>query len=135
MRAVPVAAPPGPGGASPPIPGAGVGAPPGGAPTPPGVAFPGNTSPAVAPVGTPVNPPPPEGLLAAPTARPNEPLTAGLPTGAGPGPEALVNGWGTGASGVGEQTTGQLLRALASRPGAGSTLQAMADIAASNQRS
>lgn len=27
--------------------------------------------------------------LSAPTARPNEPITAGLPTGAGPGPEAL----------------------------------------------
>lgn len=30
------------------------------------------------------------GLLTAPTARPNEPITAGLPSGPGPGPEALL---------------------------------------------
>lgn len=30
------------------------------------------------------------GLLTAPTNRPNEPLTAGLPSGPGPGPEAMM---------------------------------------------
>jgi hypothetical protein len=33
--------------------------------------------------------------LDAPTARPSEPLTAGAPVGAGPGPEALVGGGGS----------------------------------------
>ena len=33
--------------------------------------------------------PPDPGLLSAPSARPNEPVTAGVPIGAGPGPEAL----------------------------------------------
>lgn len=35
---------------------------------------------------------PPPGMLAQPTARPGEPVTAGLPIGAGPGPEALAGG-------------------------------------------
>jgi hypothetical protein len=35
---------------------------------------------------------PPTNLLTAPTARPNEPLTAGLPIGPGPGPEVLASG-------------------------------------------
>lgn len=42
-----------------------------------------------------VSPPPEPGMLHAPSARPGEPLTAGLPVGAGPGPEAntaLVGG-------------------------------------------
>lgn len=54
-------------------------------------------APAAAPSGGPVSsqPGPPLvtpgslGALNAPSVRPNEPLTAGLPTGAGPGPEAL----------------------------------------------
>ena len=37
-------------------------------------------------------PPPDPGMLAAPTARPGEPVTAGLPIGAGPGPSALATG-------------------------------------------
>jgi hypothetical protein len=75
-------------------------------------------------------PPIPEGgILNQPTNRPNEPLTAGLPIGPGPGTEALVNGWGTGTQGGGEQTTADLLRGLATRPGAGSTLAAMANLA------
>lgn len=36
--------------------------------------------------------PPDPGLLHAPTARPNEPVTAGVPMGAGPGPEANAMG-------------------------------------------
>lgn len=44
----------------------------------------------------PTAPPPPEpGLLGSPSARPNEPLTAGMPIGVGPGPDVnspLVGG-------------------------------------------
>lgn len=51
----------------------------------------------VVPMGAPVAPQPQQpsiqpgsmGPLDRPTARPNEPLTAGMPFGAGPGPEAL----------------------------------------------
>lgn len=39
----------------------------------------------------PMAPPRPTTPLGAPTTRPNEPVTAGLPTGAGPGPEVLMN--------------------------------------------
>lgn len=35
---------------------------------------------------------PPTNLLTQPSARPNEPLTAGLPIGPGPGPEVLASG-------------------------------------------
>lgn len=37
-------------------------------------------------------PPPPEGGIARPTERPTQPVTAGLSTGPGPGPEALPMG-------------------------------------------
>ena len=36
-----------------------------------------------------MEPPPPGGLLGQPSARPNEPITAGMAMGAGPGPEAV----------------------------------------------
>ena len=36
-----------------------------------------------------MDPGPPGGLLPQPSARPNEPITAGMPMGAGPGPEAI----------------------------------------------
>ena len=36
-----------------------------------------------------MQPPPPGGILGQPTGRPNEPITAGLGIGAGPGPEVL----------------------------------------------
>ncbi len=63
--------------APPPAPGTGGAAPQGGpAPAPGGAPMPN-----IAPGGL--------GGLADPTARPDEPLTAGLPTGPGPGPEAL----------------------------------------------
>jgi hypothetical protein len=44
--------------------------------------------------GAPVGPQP--APLNASTQRPNEPLTAGIPTGPGPGPEVLSGGAGTG---------------------------------------
>lgn len=69
----------------------------GGGPVPP------NAPPAVAP-----SPGPPPTPLDAPTQRPNEPVTAGLPIGPGPGPEAL------GANMVpNPQTLGELLDRLA----------------------
>ena len=51
-----------------------------------------------------------------PTARPNEPVTAGLPLGPGPGPEAIT---GVGAGGFGHSATADLLSQLAAVPGAG----------------
>lgn len=66
---------------------------------------PGGLPPSSGPVGTPAPGPAtieqalaaagaaegaPGGLLTGPSRRPNEPLTAGLPTGEGPGPEALA---------------------------------------------
>lgn len=63
-------------------------------------AVPSPSSPAQAGSAPPVSPPggaapvPPGGLgpLTAMTGRPNEPLTAGMPTGPGPGPEVLDQG-------------------------------------------
>jgi len=50
-----------------------------------------------------------------PTARPNEPVTAGIPLGPGPGPEALT---GVGAGGFGHSATADMLSQLAAVPGA-----------------
>ena len=61
-------------------------------------------------------PPPGSLLFTHPTTRPTEPITAGMPFGPGPGPEAL----GQGPS-VADQ-----LSALASMPNASSTLQDLA---------
>lgn len=88
---------------------------------------PAPTAPAIG--GTPASAPPPEseaerymrmldaakaatpstGLLTQPTARPDEPVTAGLPIGAGPGPEILQARTSTPA--------GDLLRRLSSATG------------------
>ena len=62
-----------------------------------------------------------------PTQRPNEPVTAGLPTGPGPGPEALT---GVGAAGFGHASTAQLLNSLAQIPGATRDVQDLANYAA-----
>lgn len=64
---------------------------------------PGAPSPAPGPLPGQVTP------LDAPTQRPGEPLTAGLPVGAGPGPEAL------GALGGGGEDVATQLRAIYSR--------------------
>lgn len=53
------------------------------APAAPATGGPGASSPAPGPLPGTLTP------LDAPTQRPNEPFTAGMPTGAGPGPEAL----------------------------------------------
>jgi hypothetical protein len=86
------------------------------APTPPGAAMPGELP-----------------WTNTPTQRPNEPITAGLPTGPGAGPEALVNGWGTGQSDVAQQSVGSLITALANQPGASSTLRGLAQLAQANK--
>lgn len=61
-----------------------------------------------------------------PTERPNEPVTAGIPMGAGPGPEALT---GVGAGGFGHAATADLLTQLAAVPGAGDDVRALANYA------
>lgn len=58
--------------------------------------------------------PPAGSMLAGPTTAPNEPLTAGIPLGAGPGPEALP---GLGAP-ARYDTVNQLLTQLAASPDA-----------------
>ena len=105
QRAVPVAAPPGQPGA--PSPAAAS------APTPaPSGPTGGAPSPGLPPVSGP-------GILPFlhPSNRPSEPVTAGLPTGAGPGPEALT---GVGAvvanQSVEQGTLKNLLASLASAP-------------------
>ena len=57
--------------------------------------------------------------LDAPSARPNEPITAGLPVGGGPGPEAvglLAANTDTGAKDLAQYLP--MLEFMASRPGA-----------------
>ena len=51
------------------------------------------------PPGPMLAPPDPAGHLMNPTARPNEPVTAGLPSGPGPGPEAMTGLGQPGAPG------------------------------------
>jgi len=58
----------------------------------------------------------------APTSRPDEPVTAGLPTGPGPGPEAL------GATGP---TFDQIIRSVASSPHASAVATQIANVARS----
>lgn len=92
QQAIPLPAqspPPGPSG-----PPAAGGAP---APSPSGAALGGGVSPGDL------------GALHAPSQRPNEPLTAGLPTGPGPGPEAV------GLAGPGDDTTLATLKGLLAR--------------------
>lgn len=65
-----------------------------------------------APAAPPIAPEP--GMLHAPTTRPNEPVTAGLPIGAGPGTEAL------GALGANDdQVIANLYRAYQNNPNEG----------------
>lgn len=112
-------------------------------PTAPQVGAPGQgppvagNAPTPAQAGQPMTPAnvPPGGILNQPTARPEEPVMAGVSRGEGPGPEAMVNGWGTRPpQSVPETTTADLLRALQGRPGATSTLTGMAQLAQANMR-
>lgn len=102
-------------------------------------------TPATAPSGgggagqslSPAQPSPPQGPypgeltpLTAPTQRPNEPVTAGLSVGPGPGPEANV---GVGSAGMVHQNVANLLGALAQVPGATPDVAALAQYAASGR--
>ena len=66
-------------------------------------------------------------LLNRPTDRPNEPVTAGLPVGPGPGPEAL-SGVGAAArdNAVEQGTLANLLQSMASQPNAPTAVKALA---------
>jgi hypothetical protein len=65
-----------------------------------------------------------------PSQRPNEPITAGLPMGPGPGPEALT---GLMAQGADHTNATQLLQQLARIPGASKEVQQLAQYAASGR--
>ena len=65
-----------------------------------------------------------------PSNRPNEPVTAGLPTGAGPGPEALTGVGAIAANQAVEQgTLKNLLATLANAPASSSSIRDLADVA------
>ena len=65
-----------------------------------------------------------------PTNRPNEPVTAGLPTGAGPGPEALTGVGAIAANQAVEQgTLKNLLATLANAPASSSAIRDLAAVA------
>ncbi len=65
-----------------------------------------------------------------PTNRPNEPVTAGLPTGAGPGPEALTGVGAIAANQAVEQgTLKNLLGSLANGPASSSAVRDLAAVA------
>jgi hypothetical protein len=115
QRAVPVAAPAGP--TPPPTPAA--------APLTPAPTGPSGPPTGLRPVSGP-------GILPFlhPTNRPNEPVTAGLPTGAGPGPEALTGVGAIAANQAVEQgTLKNLLATLANAPASSSSIRDLADVA------
>ena len=113
-----------------------VSAPPQGAPQSPT----GNPAPDL-PAGQPPTPPqitPPGigkgnaglGLWTHPSERPNEPITAGLATGAGPGPEALTGVGAIAANGAVESgTLKNLLGSLASSTASSSAIRDLAAVA------
>jgi hypothetical protein len=65
-----------------------------------------------------------------PSDRPNEPVTAGLPSGPGPGPEALGGIGAVAANMASTDSTAALITSLASRPTAGAVLRSLASAAA-----
>lgn len=74
-------------------------------------------------------------LLNRPTERPNEPVTAGLPVGPGPGPQSLTGVGAAARENVVEQgTLNNLLQSLSSQPNATSAVKALASIAAAGQQ-
>jgi len=103
-----------------------VGAPPAAAPAPTGG---GGAGPPPAP--TPPQTLPGDLKFLHPTERPNEPLTTGMPTGPGAGPEVLQGvGAQANAQQVSEQgTLQQILAHLASQPGASSVVKGLSSVA------
>ena len=117
-----------------------VSGPPGGAPsvTPPAPQGAPAGPPAPAPVGgnraNAFPPPPPQGPgvlpFLHPSNRPNEPVTAGLATGPGPGPEALTGVGAIAQNGSVEQgTLKNLLGSLASAPVSSAEIRDLAAVA------
>lgn len=131
QRVVPVAAPPT--GAAPP------------APVPANVAAPGTKAQPAAALGIPgaqATPGPaarPQALpgqlpFTGPSERPNEPVTAGLKLGPGPGPEALTGFGALVNKTAPSDSTVSLLASLASSPTAGSDLRDLASLAMGTRR-
>lgn len=121
QQAVPIARPPGTPSTAPATPTPGSAAP----PTPPPTGPSGGAQGGLPPVSGP-------GILPFlhPSNRPNEPVTAGLPTGAGPGPEALSGVGAIAANQAVEQgTLKNLLATLANAPASSSSIRDLADIA------
>lgn len=87
--------------------------------------------PPASPSPTPGTPGPQPGTLPwiAPTARPNEPVTAGIDRGPGPGSEALV---GPGAAPA--QTLSNLLSTMAASPNAPDSVKALASFTATGKQ-
>lgn len=82
-----------------------------------------------------VHPPDPSQTFTRPSERPNEPVTHGLPSGPGAGPEALQGLGAPAAAQMVEQgTLVTLLQHLAAQPGASSVIDALASRAASGAR-
>lgn len=69
-----------------------------------------------------------------PSNRPGEPVTAGLPTGPGAGPEALTGVGAIAANGAAEQgTLKNLLGSLAAQPFSSSAIRDLAAVAGAGQ--
>jgi len=69
-----------------------------------------------------------------PSNRPNEPVTAGLPTGAGPGPEALTGVGAIAANQAVEQgTLRNLLSTLANGPASSANVRDLSALASGGQ--
>ena len=85
---------------------------------------PGSSGPGAAPAPAPTGPAPGSLPFLHPTNRPSEPVTAGLPRGPGPGPEAL------GALQP-QQNAGQVVAQLASSPAASPDVKALASFVSS----
>ena len=84
-------------------------------------------------------PPPPPGGPGVlpwmhPTNRPNEPVTAGLPTGPGMGPEGMTGLGAVVNNGLAEQgTLKNLLTSLAQAPLASAAVRSLAEVAGAGQ--
>lgn len=104
---------------------------------PPAVPSPGGGGGAPVPGGAGPGAPAPQGPVPGqmpwthPTQRPNEPVTAGLPTGPGAGPEALsgVGALSSAQNGNPQATLRDVLGQMASQPGASSVVKDMASAA------
>ena len=96
-------------------------------PVPGGGTIPPTASPPTGPPQAPLAIPGGAGALSRPTERPNEPVTHGLPMGPGGGPEVLDGIGGAAREGAVEQgTLSHLLTSIAANPGATSAIKDLA---------